>query len=121
MWMQSKALPPLFVVMWLASCASRTVTPTPIAQAGDERLTCAQLIEQITANRKEFAQAQAEDTEVGRANVAKVATGALLVPIGVLLALSADLSSEAQVRGRSLLDRNERLVALANSKGCTEP
>jgi invasion protein IalB len=121
MWMRHGLLV-LLALVWLAGCAaSRTVTPTPMAQAGDEQLTCAQLMEQIAANRKEFAQMQRQDTEVGRANAAKVAAGSLLMPIGLLLAMSVDLSSEAQVRARSLVDRNDRLIALARSKGCTEP
>lgn len=41
-----------------------------MTQAGDEQLTCAQFMEQIGANRKEFAQMQRQYTEVGRANAA---------------------------------------------------
>lgn len=105
----------------LIGCAARNVTPVPMARAGDDQLSCPALIEQIKANRSAADEFLRRDKRVGQENVAKVVAGGIFVPMGLLLVASADLSSEDQVKARSIADRNERLIFLAKSKGCAEP
>jgi hypothetical protein len=92
------ALSTLFATLCIAGCAATHVTPVSMTQPGDDHLTCLQLTERIAA---------------------KAAIS--VVPIAGLLAIaSVDLSNEEQVRARSIIDRNERLIILAHSKGCSE-
>jgi hypothetical protein len=91
-----------------------------MTQVGDDQLSCPMVIEQIKANQSAAAEFLRRNKLVEGENTAKVVVGGLLAPIGLLLAASADMSNEDQVKARSLIDRNERLVFLAKSKGCTE-
>jgi hypothetical protein len=106
--------------MFWVGCAARDVTPVAMSQPGDDALSCPVLIEQIKANRAEAEEFLREDTQTDRENVAKIAVGSLLAPIGLFLANSADLSHEDQVKARSIADRNEQLIFLAKRKKCAE-
>jgi hypothetical protein len=93
-----------------------------MSQAGDDQLDCPALIEQIKANRSAAEAFLHGKRMVEGGNVAKLVAGAIFMPIGLLLPLIAtDLSNEEQVKARSITDRNEWLLYLARSKGCTEP
>ena len=110
------------VLLCVAGCAARTAVPIPMAQPGDDQLTCGQLRDQIVANRAAVIEMVRKDKEVEQGNVAKHVTLALFAPLGGLLAAAAtDLSNAEQVRGRSLVDRNDRLITLSRTKGCPEP
>jgi hypothetical protein len=102
----------------VAACAARQVTPVSMSQAGDDDLTCTQLNDQMTANQKSAADLLRQDRGVEVGNTVKIATGTVLAPIGILIALTADLSNEEQVKARALIDRDERLTYLAHAKGC---
>jgi hypothetical protein len=101
----------------LYGCAARTVVPVQMAQAGDEALDCAALDREITDNEKAAAVFVKKDKRVEEANSAKVA-GSAIPYVGLLIALSADLSNEEQIKGRALVDRDERLRFLSKQKGC---
>ena len=83
-----------------------------MTQLGDDRLDCPALIEQIKTNRLSIASYLTKDKQVAQAN-------AFFVLIGPTFMV--DLSNEEQIKARALADRNDRLVFLGRSKGCTEP
>jgi hypothetical protein len=91
-----------------------------MSQAGDDQLNCPELSGQINANRiaaDEFVQ---KDKAVQNMNTAKAVTGfVLLGPLGLAIVESSDMSHEDQVKARSLIDRNEKLLYLAKNKGCS--
>ena len=101
----------------LSGCAAKTVVPVQMAQPGDEALDCAALGRQLADNDKAAAVFIKQDKRVEQANSAKVVGGAIPY-VGVLIALSADLSNEEQIKGRALIDRDERLRFLSKQKGC---
>jgi hypothetical protein len=100
----------------LAACAARTVTPVTMTQAGDEQLSCSQLSDQINVNQKTADDFLQKDKDVQARNVAKITAAAVVPGLG----FSKDLSNEEQVKARSILDRNERLTFLFQSKGCNK-
>lgn len=102
----------VLVATCLAACAARSVTPVPMTQSGDEQLTCPQIVEQLKANRTAIADYLYKDKQVEQANTVFVLIGPTFL---------VDLSNEEQVKARSIADRNDRLVLLGRSKGCTEP
>jgi hypothetical protein len=113
------ALPGIVATLCIAGCAATHVTPVAMAQSGDDQLTCSQLSERIAANRAAVVTLVRSDKQVEDGNVAKLAIG--VVPIAGLFAIaSVNLSNEDQVRARSIVDRNNRLIALTHSKGCSE-
>jgi hypothetical protein len=113
------ALSALFATLCIAGCAATHVTPVSMTQPGDDQLTCFQLSERIANNRTAVVTLVRADKKVADGNAAKVAIS--VVPIAGLLAIaSVDLSNEEQIRARSVIDRNERLIILAHSKGCSE-
>lgn len=102
----------------VSSCAAKQFAAMPMEQPGDEQLTCVQLQEQRAANEKAAAAFLAKDETVENKNIAKGVASALPF-VGILAALSTDLSNEEQVKARSILDRNERLTFLSKQKGCS--
>ena len=91
----------------------------PMTQTGDDALSCPALKQQIADNTAAEAKFNHDDRQVENGNAAKVAGGA--VPfVGPLIAGSADLSNEEQVKARALADRNEHLAFLAKQKGCPQ-
>lgn len=91
-----------------------------MTQAGDENLDCPALKQQIEANRAAAEDFVRRDKQVEDQNTAKVAAG--VIPfVGILIASSTDLSNEEQIKGRALVDRDERLTFLAKQKGCDIP
>ena len=106
--------------MYLAGCAAPTFTPIQMSQAGDDQLNCPELIEQINANRTAADEFVQKDKAVQSMNIAKGVVGVVLFgPLGLAIMDSSDMSHEDQVKGRSLIDRNEKLLYLAKNKGCS--
>ncbi len=105
----------------LAACPARTVTPLAMSQPGDLDLNCSDLVNHIDANKAEASKLLDAQKGVEQANVGKVVVGSALVPIGLLIAASADMSSADQVQARAIVDRNQQLVYLAQHKGCQLP
>ncbi len=100
------------VVAALAGCGTRKVAPTAMTRDGDETMTCAALVLEIKANREAAAAHFLRDKQVENANAVFVILGPSFL---------VDLSNEEQIKARSLVDRNDRLVLLGRSKGCIEP
>lgn len=96
----------------LSGCGTRKVTPTAMTQPGDEQLQCPAIVQQIKSNREAAAVYLRQDQNVATANV----IFAIIGPVFLV-----DLSNEEQIKARSLVDRNDRLVLLGRSKGCSEP
>lgn len=107
-----------FCAAALSACAAKQYAAVPMEQPGDEQLTCVQLKDQIAANEKAAAEFVKKDKNVENKNVAKGVASVVPV-IGILSALSTDLSNEEQVKARSIIDRNERLTFLSKQKGCS--
>lgn len=103
----------------LCGCAARTFKAVPMAQPGDEQLTCPEIQKQIADNTKAAADFMRKDKKVENDNVAKN-VGGVIPGLGIFLVASTDLSNEEQVQGRAILDRNERLTYLAKQKGCNQ-
>jgi hypothetical protein len=113
-----QALAVAFCAAALSACAAKQYVAMPMEQPGDEQLTCVQLQEMIAANEKAAGDFIKKDKSVENKNVARNVAG--VVPfVGILALLSTDLSNEEQVKARSILDRNERLVFLSKQKGCS--
>ena len=104
-------------LLW--GCAAKTVTPVSMVQPGDDQLTCAELDKQIADNLKAAEDFMRKDKQTENANVAKN-VGGVIPGLGLLLIASTDLSNEEQIKGRAILDRNERLTYLSKQKGCTK-
>ena len=102
----------VLVATCVVACAARSVTPIAMTQSGDEQLTCLQIVGQIKTNRTAIADYLRKDKQVEQANTVFVLIGPTFL---------VDLSNEEQVKARSIADRNDRLVWLGRSKGCTEP
>ena len=96
-------------------CAqTKSVVPIPIAQEGDQNLTCAQITNQIHENQVaavSFA-TQAEQVE-GKNEAFEVGT-----VFTAWAALGIDLSKEDQIKMRSLQDRDQYLAYLKKAKKC---
>jgi hypothetical protein len=104
----------------LAACAARPVAPVSMTQPGDNKLGCQQIADQIGGNRAAMMAFRQQDQQARDGNVAKVAIGSI-VPVAGLAALAAvDLSNEEQIKERSMGDRNDRLLLLAHTKGCSD-
>lgn len=88
-----------------------------MAQPGDDDLSCAALKDQIAANEAAAEDFVRKDKLVEQQNIAKNIGGAIPF-LGLLLVSSTDLSNVEQVKGRALVDRDERLTFLAKHKGC---
>jgi len=104
-------------VLWLAGCAAQQVTPMAMTQPGDEQLSCAELAQQIAANRASAEEFVKKDKQVDAANVAKN-VGSVIPFLGLALMASTDLSESEQVKARALVDRDERLNDLSKRKNC---
>jgi hypothetical protein len=102
----------------LSGCAAKTVIPVQMAQPGDESLDCAALADQIAQNELLAADFLKKDKQVERLNTARN-VGGVIPGLGLLLVMSTDLSNDEQIRGRALVDRDERLRFLAKRKRCT--
>lgn len=114
----SRALVVAICAAALSACAAKHYTAIPMEQPGDEQLTCVQLKELIAANEKAASDFIKQDKAVENKNVARSVAG--VVPFaGILVLLSTDLSNEEQVKARSIVDRNERLMFLSKQKGCS--
>ena len=105
------------LILCLAGCAARQVTPVAISQPGDAELTCNSLKQQIADASAAEAAYRHKDKQVESGNAVKTAGSAIPVA-GLFLAGSIDLSNEEQVKARALADRIERLAFLAKQKGC---
>jgi len=102
----------------LGGCAAKTVIPVQMAQPGDETLDCAALADQIAQNELMASDFVKKDQQVQRLNTARN-VGSVIPGLGLLLVMSTDLSNDEQIRGRALVDRDERLRFLAKHKRCT--
>lgn len=105
----------------LSGCAAREVVPVRMVQPGDESLDCPALKQQIEANRAAAEDFVRKDKQVENQNAAKIVAGSVIPFVGLLLVSSTDLSNEEQIKGRALVDRDERLTFLAKQKGCDIP
>lgn len=94
--------------------------PVRMVQPGDENLDCPALKQQIEANRSAAEDFVRRDKLVENQNIAKN-VGSVIPFVGILLVSSTDLSNEEQIKGRALVDRDERLTFLAKQKGCEIP
>ena len=107
---------------WLVACAAPRqvthVTPVSMTQPGDEDLGCSALIQQMKSNRAAADEFLEDHQKVQTANSAKMLAGVLFSPL--IPILTADLSDKDKIMGRSLYDRNERLIFLARKKDCKE-
>lgn len=120
---------PLFMgalmVLCLAACATRPVTPVSMSQAGDLELGCADLSAQLKANEAQAAEFLHAHGETEKSNATKQAVIPaavfLALPIAILMSASTDYSAADQVQARALIDRNERLGYLAQQRGCKTP
>ena len=112
------AVPMAVVLLGLTACPAKRVEPVAMSQPGDDGLGCPQLREQRQANVVAAAEFLRQDKDVAAGNVAKTVAGGVLLPIGLPILLSTDLSNTEQVKARSLIDRDERLAQLMKSKGC---
>jgi hypothetical protein len=92
-----------------------------MVQPGDESLDCPALKQQIEANRAAAEDFVRKDKQVENQNAAKIVAGSVIPFVGLLLVSSTDLSNEEQIKGRALVDRDERLTFLAKQKGCDIP
>jgi hypothetical protein len=102
----------------LGGCAAKTVIPVQMAQPGDEAMDCAALADQIAQNERLASDFMKKDKQVERLNTARN-VGSVIPGLGLLLVMSTDLSNDEQIRGRALVDRDERLRSLARRKQCT--
>ena len=103
-------------VAWtLAGCATKQVTPVSMTQATDDRLTCAEIDQEMKSNQAEAADLLQKNKEVDQANAAKVVASVVL---SGWFALTVDLSKEEQIKMRALADRNEALALLKTKKRC---
>jgi hypothetical protein len=59
------------------------------------------------------------DKKVEAANAVKVVGGALPW-VGILISASEDFSNEEQIKGRALVDRDEKLRFLSTKRQCPE-
>ena len=110
----------ILLCILLGGCAARTATPVAISRDGDDRLSCTGIATELTENRAAESASRQRDKEVEQGNVARN-VASIFVPGGAFAgAASTDLSNAEQVHARSLADRNERLVNLARTKGCSE-
>lgn len=107
-------------VICLSGCAAKEVMPIRMTQPGDENLDCQALKQQIEANRAAAEDFVRKDKQVENQNIVKN-VGGVIPFIGILLVSSTDLSNEEQIKGRALVDRDERLTFLAKKKGCEIP
>jgi hypothetical protein len=101
----------------LSGCAAKTVIPVQMAQPGDEALDCAALADQIAKNELAASDFIKKDQQVRRLNTARN-VGSVIPGLGLLLVMSTDLSNDEQIRGRALVDRDERLRFLAKHRQC---
>lgn len=103
----------------LSGCAAKQFAAMPMVQAGDDTLSCTDIKLQISDNNIAEAKFVHADRQVENGNTAKV-VGSAVPFVGPLIAGSADLSNEEQVKARALVDRNERLADLSKQKGCPQ-
>jgi hypothetical protein len=108
-------VPTIMGVACLMACSQPTGQPVPMAQPGDEQLSCSEINAQMKSNLA----ASPDDSYRRGSIVAGALTGGVIG--AVIAANTADQTDVGQVEARSLADRNERLAFLARSKGCSEP
>lgn len=106
------------LVLCLCGCAARDVTPVRISQPGDDLLSCTDLQQQLATNRSAAETFLRDDKKVEAANTMK-AIGGALPWVGIFISASEDLSNEEQIKGRALVDRDERLRFLVERKHCS--
>jgi hypothetical protein len=87
-------------------------------QPGDDTMSCDSIAHEMAANNATAEAFLKSDERVREGNAVKTAASALPY-VGILLAMSNDLSNEEQVKARALADRNERLGYLQKQKGCS--
>ena len=112
----------LFVVacvVGLCGCAAKPVTPVQMSQPGDEQLSCTELDQQIQVNEAAAKDFIKKDKQVANGNAAKTVMSATPF-IGILSAMTVDLSNVEQIKARAILDRNERLTYLKKQRGCSQ-
>lgn len=105
----------LAALVVLAGCAPRESNPVPIAQPGDDLLTCMQIADQSSANRAEALRLSGADDQTVNENVALGTVGALVFWPAMF---AMDLSNADQIELRALQDRNQTLDYLARQKDC---
>ena len=99
----------LALVLTLAACAARPVTPIALSQPGDAALDCAGLDREIASLGEQAVAMGARDRELERRNV-----------IGAILfgAPAIDLTREEQIQFRAMQDRARHLADMKARKPC---
>jgi apolipoprotein N-acyltransferase len=103
------------LVLSLAGCATRQVTPVAMSQPTDDRLTCSEIDQEMKSNQAAAADLLQQNQQVNQANAAKVVASVVL---SGWIALTVDLSNEEQIKMRALADRNEALAFLKTKRRC---
>lgn len=106
-------------VAGLSGCAQKAIAPVQMVQPGDDQLTCAQIDKEILANEAAAKKFVERDKGTENGNTAKMILSATPY-IGILSAMTIDLSNEDQIKARAILDRNESLAFLKKGKGCNQ-
>jgi len=81
-------------------------------QPGDDTLSCANLLQQRSANEADAAAMLRKQKQTNTGNVAAV------VLLGILGAAAANFSESDKIQARALLDRNEQINYLLKKQGC---
>ena len=105
----------LSIALLVTACAGRDANPVQIHQSYDKDLSCEQLEAEILSNEQKALALIEDDENAHDANIAIGVVGGLLF-WPALFAL--DTGDAELTEMRALRDRNERLLVVAEGKGC---
>jgi hypothetical protein len=107
------------LAMSLVACdQARKAEPVHMMQPKDEQLNCSDIKDEQQKNLKAVDGLLKRHADIVRGRY--VAGFINFGLIGLLQGMMPDMSNTEKVEGRALIDRNERLDYLAQSKGCGE-
>ena len=114
-----KTLPKIFVLTLfcaaLAGCAGRAAAPVMAIQAGDEKLSCEQILVTLKLNSSEVRGLLGESKSTTGKNVAAGVAGAILFFPALFF---MDVKNAAGDEARALVRRNEVLYKRYNLMAC---
>lgn len=105
----------LFSLALLGACGGEVPKLTQVVRPTDNQMSCMDLLQETSQNDLEIARLVDRDDQVHRRNIHYTVVDGIMFPPAML---TLDLRDQAAKERNTVEARNQRLVELADMKGC---
>jgi hypothetical protein len=102
----------------IGACQTRTATPVHLAQPGDGAMSCSEIAGEMVSNRKQAAKLAKLDEGIALSNAVAMTLSQVWFWPAIM---GVDMSDVEEIEARALMQRNDRLAALAGQRDCPKP